>query len=199
MPRSGHLSRRQAAPAIYHAEAGVGVSLPPRMNSELKYGLLAGSALCLWIYAEFLLGWPTSHSEIGAYSGYFSNLIPLTALWLLLRKKQAEFGPLFNLWRGVLAGLLMAFVASLVVYVFLVFYHLFINPDSIEQALKLRVDQLRANHVPETEIRAQIVQYRSDHGPLGMLLSVILSSTLLGGVLACFISLWLIWRAEKAR
>ncbi len=169
------------------------------MNSELKYGLLAGGALCLWIYAEFLLGWHTAPSEIGAYSGYFSNLVPLVALWLLLRKKQAEFGPLFSLWRGVLAGLLMAFVASLVVYVFLVFYHLVLNPDLLEQALKLRVDQLRASHMPETEIRAQIVQYRSERGPLGMLLSVILSSTLLGGVLACFISLWLIWRAEKAR
>lgn len=169
------------------------------MNSELKYGLLAGGALCLWIYAEFLLGLHTAHSEIGAYSGYFSNLVPLTALWLLLRKKQAEFGPLFSLGRGLFAGLLMAFVASLVVYVFLVFYNLVLNPGWLDEALKLKVDQLRAAHVPETEIRAQIIQYRSERGPLGLMLSVILSSTLLGGVLACFISLWLIWRAEKAR
>ncbi len=88
-----------------------------------------------------------AHSEIGAYSGYFSNLVPLTALWLLLQKNRPKFGPLFSLWRGLFAGLLMAFVASLVVYVFLVFHNLVLNPGWLDEALKLKVDQLRAAHV----------------------------------------------------
>ena len=85
------------------------------MKPELKYGLLSGLGVCLWILAEYFLGLRAAPSGIGQYAGFVSNLIPLLAVWLLLKKKQAELGPFFSVWRGVLAGLSMSLAASLVI------------------------------------------------------------------------------------
>jgi len=169
------------------------------MKPELKYGLLSGLGVCLWILAEYFLGLRAAPSGIGQYAGFVSNLIPLLAVWLLLKKKQAELGPFFSVWRGVLAGLSMSLAASLVIYCFQVYYNHSLNPGWQEQALGVKVAQLRSLHVAETDIREQIVHFRRENDALPMLLSVVLSSTLLGGLPACLISPWLIWRAGKAR
>jgi hypothetical protein len=168
------------------------------MKPEFKYGLASGIGVCLWITAEYLLGFHTTHLAIGEYSGYFSSLVPLFALWLLLRGKYAELGPFFNLRQGLWSGLTAAFVSALIVYVYLVIYNLFINPGWLDYALKWKVDQLRAAHVPETEIREQIIFYRNANSPLGLVVSTVLGSTLLGGLMSLFITFWLTWRARRA-
>ncbi len=167
------------------------------MRPELIYGLVSGLAVCLWITAEYLLGLHTTRLEVGEYTGYVPYLIPLVPLWLLLRGQQAELGPFFNLRRGLWSGLLAAFIGALVTYIFLVAYNQFINPGWLDHWLKWKVDQLRAAHVPETKIREQITFYRNANSPLGLLVSTLLYTTLLGGLMALFITFWLTWRGQS--
>ena len=74
------------------------------IRPELKYGLIAGGGVSLWFFAEYLLGLHTTRLALGEYSGRFSSLVLLIALWALLKKEKAVFGPVFTLWRGLLAN-----------------------------------------------------------------------------------------------
>ena len=77
------------------------------MRPEFKYGLISGTGLCLWTVAEHYFGFHATHWEIGEYTGYLSNLIPLITLFLLLRQKQnaAHDGQL-TIAQGIASGLL---------------------------------------------------------------------------------------------
>ncbi len=160
----------------------------------MKYGLLGGAGVCLWILAEYLLGFHTTRLAIGEYSGYFSSLIPLVALWRLLRLRQREYGPLFKVARGLRSGLFASLLTGALVYCFLVFYNFQINPGWLEQALTWKVAQWRAAHVTEEEIRAQITFYRNANSPTGLLAATLAGQMLLGAFLSAGLSLLFIWR-----
>src|SRR5258708_38470602 len=89
-----------------------------------------------------------SKPEIGTYTGLFSNLVPLTTLFLLLRAKRAAvYDGRLSLGSGIGSGVLTSFIAALLVYSFLVTYSHFINPTWIDQVLEAKVAQQRAAHV----------------------------------------------------
>ncbi len=151
------------------------------MNPEIKYGLITGAGVCLWIIAEYLLGFHTTRPEIGEYSGFFSNLIPLITLFLLLKGKHKSVtdGPL-RVGQGLSSGLYASFIAALIVYVFLLAYNQFINPGWLDNALDWKVAQMRAQGVTETDIRKQITFYRQANSPAGLLATTIVGMTLVG-------------------
>jgi len=162
------------------------------MRPELKYGLITGAGVCLWIMGEFLLGFHTTRLEIGAYSGYFSCVIPLTTLFLLLkgRRDAAPDGRL-GLWSGVKSGLHAAFISGVIVYGFMLVYSNFINPGWLDHALEWRVAQLRADGLAETAIREEIKLYRQMNGPVGCLISIVAGTTVMGGIFAAGLTLLL--------
>ena len=159
------------------------------MKPELKYGLIIGAGVCLWILLEHLLGFHSTHAGIGEYSGYFSGLIPLAGLFVLLRGKAAA-GRL-GLAQGVNSGLYASFVAALVVYCVLVAYSQLVNPGWLDQALEWQVARMRADGTPETHIREQITFYRNAHSPLGLIATRLAGLTLLGTVFSLGLTLWL--------
>ncbi len=162
------------------------------MNPELKCGLVTGAGVCLWIMGEFLLGFHTTRLEIGAYSGYFACVIPLTTIYLLLRRKRAAApGGRLGFWAGVRSGLHAAFIAGVIVYGFMFLYNRFINPDWLDHALEWRVARLRAAGLAETAIREEIKDYRQMNGPVGSLISLVAGTTVMGGIFAAGLTLLL--------
>lgn len=153
------------------------------MKPELKYGLITGAGVSLWIMGEFLLGFHTTRLEIGRYSGYFSGIIPLTTLWLLLKQKRdaAPAGRL-SYGTGLKSGLQVAFISGAIIYAFMSCYGLFINPGWLDHVLDWRVAQWRADGISEIDIRAQIKLYRQMNGPVGDLLSLVGGTTVMGGI-----------------
>ena len=162
------------------------------MKPELKYGLIIGTGVCLWIVLEHLLGFHGTRAGIGEYSGYFSCIIPLIALHLMLKAKAAAApdGRL-GLAQGVNSGLYASFVAALMVYLALVAYSQLVNPGWLDQVLDWKVARMRAQGLPETDIRQQIVMYRNAHSPAGLIATSLAASTLLGAVLSFGLTLWL--------
>ncbi|MBI2497923.1 MAG: DUF4199 domain-containing protein [Opitutae bacterium] len=162
------------------------------MKPELKYGLITGAGVCLWIMGEFLLGFHTTHLEIGAYSGYFSCVIPLTTLFLLLKgRRDAAPDRRLGLWPGIKSGLHAAFISGVIVYGFMFAYDNFINPGWLDHALDWRVARLRAGGVAETAIREEIKLYRQLNGPVGCLVSIVAGTTAMGGMFSAGITLLL--------
>lgn len=160
------------------------------MNTEFKYGLVCGIAVCLWIALEYALGLHTTRPDIGAYTGLVSNLIPLVALYLLLQKKRAAvYDGRLSLGAGIRAGVVMSFVASLLVYCCLVSYTHFINPTWIDHALETKVAAWRSAFLPEKTIQERITLYRNAYTPGGLLNTVIVGMTLMGGLFSLVLTL----------
>jgi hypothetical protein len=167
------------------------------MRSEINHGLLAGAGIALWYTLAFALGLHTKHLALGEYSGHVADVILVVVLWRLLRARQREFGPLFNLRRGLWPAMLASLVASLVVYCFLVAYNHWINPHWLDNAMQWKVDRLREAGVSEPDIRAEIEFYRTANTPVGLLRTTVLGTTLLGGLVAFVLTLVLIWRGIR--
>jgi hypothetical protein len=160
------------------------------VKPEFKYGLINGAGVCLWIALEYLLGFHSTRPEMGAYTGLLSNLVPLTVLFLLLRKKRAAlYDGRLSLGAGIWSGIVASFVASLVVYSFLVSYTHFVNPMWVDHALELKVAQQRAAGLSEAAIQDGITLTRSANTPVGMITSIIVGLTLMGGLFSLVLTL----------
>ncbi|WP_438482135.1 DUF4199 domain-containing protein [Oleiharenicola lentus] len=160
------------------------------MSREFNFGLITGAAVCVWILLQYAFGLHTSHLAIGRYAGLLSNLIPVIALFLVLRARQRDtWDGRLTFARGIFSGLQVMFVSSLIVYCFLSIYHHYINPSWIDHALEWKVAQLRAGGSDEVAIRQHILAYREAYTPIGLVKSTVISMTLTGGVLAVLITL----------
>jgi hypothetical protein len=161
-----------------------------RMRPEFKYGGINGAGICLWITLEYLLGFHTTRPDIGAYTGLLSNLIPLTTLFLLLQAKRATvYDGRLSLASGIGSGIFASFIAGLIVYSFLVSYSHFVNPTWIDQVLELKVAQQRAAHVSEAAIQQSITSIRNAYTPAGLMMTIIVGTTLMGGLFSLGLTL----------
>jgi hypothetical protein len=160
------------------------------VKPEIKYGLICGALVCAWIGLSYLLGFHTTRPDIGAYAGFFSNLIPLVTLFLLLRVKRAGiYDGRLSLGAGIWSGIRASFIASLLVYAFLVTYSHFLNPAWIDHALEAKVAAWRAENMVETDIQRRITAYYDAHTPLGMVNTIIIGMTLMGGIFSLGLTL----------
>ena len=160
------------------------------MKPELKYGLICGVAVCAWIGVSYALGFHTTRPEIGAHTGYLSNLIPLVTLFLLLRARRARvYDGHLSLGAGIGAGVYASFVAALIVYCGLVAYSQFINPAWIYQVLEVKVAAWRAQQVAETDIQERIKLYVESYTPENLAYSIIVGMTLMGGLFSFVLTL----------
>ncbi|HVU15831.1 MAG TPA: DUF4199 domain-containing protein [Candidatus Didemnitutus sp.] len=167
------------------------------MTPEFRYGLIAGAGLCLWTLLEFVLGLHTVHFNAGEISGYLAGIVPFVCLWLLLRRRQRELGPLFSIWVGLFSGVICSIVAAVVVYAFMVAYDLYLNPGWLDIALKNRVDAWRAAHIDEVEIRRMITAIRNTQSPIGLLVTYLGGVTLLGTLMTLVITSFMLWERKK--
>jgi drug/metabolite transporter (DMT)-like permease len=167
----------------------------------LKYGLLAGFATCLWILAEYALGLHTRHLDLWQYTDAASFLVFIVPMWRMLRRRQAELGPGAALPLGevLLRAMGLSLVAALVIYIFMVAYTRFLNPAWVDTVLDWKIARWRAARESEESIRQQIAAYRHRHTPAGMAAMLVITTPLLGGILAIFLIVWLNLRAQRAR
>jgi hypothetical protein len=162
------------------------------MRPEFKYGLIVGIGLSLWQLAEHILGLRVNYQEAGLWTMYLSNLIPTAALILLLRQKQrAAAGQQLTLAQGIASGLTASLLGAMIVFVFLLAYNQWINPDWIDNALAVKVAALRAHDIDEANIRSEITAFRQINSPMGLVVSQVITLTVTGGILSAAISILL--------
>ena len=162
------------------------------MRPEFKYGLIIGIGLSLWQLAEHLLGLRVTYQEAALWTTYLSTLIPTAALLLLLRQKQRTApGQQLSLGQAIASGLTASFLGAMIVFIFLLAYNQWINPDWIDNALTVKVAALRAHHVDEINIRREITVFRQINSPMGLVINPVITLTLTGGILSAAISILL--------
>lgn len=163
----------------------------------MKYGLLAGTGMSVWMLGEYALGLHTRHIGISQFADWGTEVILLVALWFLLRLKLKDPGCYWlPVWKGVLHGMLASLVAGLVFCTFLNFYLRFINPEWSFHALTWRVSEMRAAGESEETIRDFARSFDWSLTPPGLAFYAIGVSSLIGAAASSVITLWLNWRRK---
>lgn len=100
------------------------------LKTEIKFGIITGTGLCLWILAEYLLGLHSTRMHIGEYTIYFSVIIPMVTIYLGLKEKRDKrLNGKFSFRSGIKAGLMISLIAAIITTLFLIFYFNYINPQ----------------------------------------------------------------------
>lgn len=159
------------------------------MKPETKCGLLTGGGVCLWTLAEYLLGLHNERIAIGEYTGFFSALIPLTLLFILLKaRRDTATGGLLTYGQGLKSGLHASLIGGLMVWAFMQVYNQFINPGWMDYALDWKVGQFRAQGMTEAAIREQIEFYQAMGSPIGCFLGIVAGAVLTGTVFSLLLT-----------
>src|SRR3989338_11300688 len=91
------------------------------MKPELRYGLIIGLGVSLWVLVEFLLGFHTKYMDIGEFTGYLSVIIPILGLYSGLFAKRME-NLSITYWQLVKAGMMMVIIGALIMSLFMGLY-----------------------------------------------------------------------------
>lgn len=111
------------------------------MKPELRYGLLIGLGVSLWVLVEFLLGFHTKYMEIGQFTGYLSVIIPILALYSGLFVKRLE-NLSITYWQLVKTGMMMIILGALIISLFMGLYNTVIHPEWMQEGIALEKQRL---------------------------------------------------------
>ena len=145
------------------------------------------------------LPWPHwSLALIGAFVASAYDDTDRAMLYGLLRQHLARPGrPWLPVWEGILRGGSASLVAALGLYCFTATYVFVIHPDWPDLVLVRTVEQMRAQGVPEAEIREHARAFRWGFTPSGLAVSVIGIYSIVGVMASSVLTLWLNWRRKE--
>ena len=123
------------------------------MKPELRYGLIIGLGVSLWVLVEFLLGFPTTRTDIGEFTGYLSVIIPILALYSGLFAKRME-NLSITYWQLVKAGMMMVILGALIISLFMGLYNSVIHPEWVEEGIAFERERLVEMNATIEEITA---------------------------------------------
>ncbi|MCK6603125.1 MAG: DUF4199 domain-containing protein [Bacteroidetes bacterium] len=164
---------------------------------ELKWGLLTGLAISLWVLTEFFLGFHSTRMDLGEISGYFSGLIPLATYALALKEKKNQLtdgGLTFT--NGVISGLAITVVTGLVLVVFFALYNTVIHPEYTETGIAWQTAKLKSQGYADSTITRFMTDYRQKIG-LGNTLFMVFFGTLAQGALISMVVTPFVIRKRK--
>ena len=168
------------------------------MKTEIKFGLIAGIGVILWVMAEYFLGFHTTRFEIGRYSGYFSSLIPIAALYVALKtrrdKEQAGF---LTIKQGVQSGFVISLIASVIITLFFLIYNNYINPEWIKLAMAWEKQQMLQHGASQAEIAAKMKQLEAMNSPMAQVLWGLVGTTGMGTLFSLVIAIVLKRKKEE--
>lgn len=168
------------------------------MRPEFLFGLLAAAGMSGWLLLEYLLGFHTRHLALASYTHWGTEIVLLTALYLLLRGELRRLNRYWlPVWEGVWRGLLTSFVAALGFYAFTTCYVLFIHPDWPDLRLAHDVARMREAGVPEEQVREYARRFRDAFTPTGIAFFILGIYPIGGALASAVLTLWINWRHKE--
>jgi hypothetical protein len=150
------------------------------MKREFRYGLITGTAMSLWVLAEFALGFHTTSPAIGVYSGYFSILVPAVIIFSALREQQQFRGGILTFREGITVGFTVSLIAAALFTLFMVFYNTSINPGWIDAMVEWQRRELILNGATDDQIGQFTEQHRRMNNTMGQAVMGFIGTTGLG-------------------
>lgn len=154
------------------------------MTIGSKYALLCGIGSSVWVLAEYALGFHTTSLEIGQYSGYFSILIPLVLIFSALRDHQEKNGILLSWKDGIETGFRIAFFSAVIFSLFMIIYHLAINPGWIDATVEWQRKRLILGGATDDEIGRFTEMHRTTNSLTAQIITGFVGSTTIGVIIS---------------
>lgn len=161
------------------------------MKLEIKYGIITGVGICLWVLMEYTLGFHNERLDtgIGRYSDYFASIIPIVALFMAIKTKRDKYNKgLLSLKDGLKTGLLISLVSAFITTIFFYIYNNYINPGWIEMALEVEKNNMLAAGASKESIEEKMAQYKGLSSGVAQAASIYFSTVLMGLIYSLIIS-----------
>lgn len=168
------------------------------MAPGLKYGFFAAAGMIACLLLAYVTGLHSKYLAAGQIMDWAADIVLVVALWRLLYDRLYTPNRYWlPLWQGLLHGLFASVVAAMCFYMAYSLYLQFVNPEFPDLLLEYRVAQMRADLIPEEEIRAVARNFRWSVSPIGLPISVGLYYIAIGFVASPILTLWLNWRHKQ--
>ncbi len=160
------------------------------MKLEVKFGLITGIGICIWVLLEYALGFHNENLEMGKYSGYFSSIIPVTALFIAIKTRRDKINDhTLTLREGVGTGFIISLITAVITTIFFYIYNHYINPGWMDMALEYETKSLLASGMSKADIEKRMVEYNEMRSDLAQAAYMFFSTMLMGLIFSLIISL----------
>lgn len=133
-------------------------------KQEVKYGLIMGLALMIWIGLEFFFAKELKMPRLSDASSLLIFLVPMIAVYLALREKKRAAGNNLSYIEAIRCGLLIGLVSGLLASIFLVAY-LYANPQIISGYVTYISEMMREAGQNEEAINDAITNLTGLYSP----------------------------------
>src|SRR5712692_6702618 len=132
------------------------------MKPELKFGLINSAGICLWVLFEYALGFHTTKMNIGQYTGYLANIIPITMLFLAIKERRDKInGGTLTFGQGMKTGIIISLITALITTIFMYIYYTAINPRFIELGIEFEKRRLFESGMGDADVAAKLETTKS--------------------------------------
>ena len=168
------------------------------MNPALKYGLITGVGVCLWILGEYALGFHTTNLDAGEITGYFASVIPVVTIYIGIRAQRNMMpGKTIALGKAILTGIWITLIAAAISTAFMQVYYALINPHFMELGEVSLNKKLAAGSISQDEFNRQVMEVRQMAAPMFQLVFGFLGTVAMGTVISVVMALILRTRTPK--
>lgn len=159
---------------------------------EIKYGIITGVGICIWIFLEFLLGFHTVNMDWGQYSIYFVLIIPIITTYLGIKEKRDnQNGGIISFGGGIKTGLMISLIAAVITALFIIIYFNYINPGFFERGIAFQKEKLILKGKTGKEIGKELKNIRATFSFINQLLFGIIGTVGTGLIISIVLSLFL--------
>ncbi len=162
------------------------------LKTEIKYGIITGAGICIWLLIEFFLGFHTEKMYIGEYTTYFVVLIPLLTLYMGIKEKRDRINNgQISIGSGIKTGLMISLIATVIIALFLIAYFNYINPNYAEFGVAYQRQKLILSGKSTDEIAGELESIKNMFRFINQLLFGTLGVVGTGFIISIALSLFL--------
>lgn len=123
-----------------------------RIQTEIKFALLAVLGLAAWTLLAWQLGWHTDKFELAQHGKKVGPAVFALCLWLAVRERCERQGGFIEFGEGFQTGMIVSAIAAFLNGAFIAFYSRVLNPGWLQRAWEWQKAGLVASGAKEYEI-----------------------------------------------
>jgi len=129
------------------------------MKIIIKYGLLVGIIVGIYIMIEYAMGLHGKYLEYGQYTGYVRYVLLAAGVFIGVRDtRDGELAGGIGFWPAVWVGIRVSFIAAIVITISELIYIQFVNPGFTEDYIAFMIAKLKAANATVEEINNLLAQ-----------------------------------------
>ena len=152
-------------------------------KTEVKWGIILGLSVSLWVFIEYLLGFHTTRISWGVYSGYVAPIVPLLCYWYGIKEKKSQLQSMRFL-QGFASGLMMAMIGAVIITGFFYVYLTAVNPHYLQDELSFINTSLTTGGMNSTEVASSMQDLAELYTFTGQLFQAFLGTLIQGAIVS---------------